>query len=882
MTSSSTPLSDYTTVFRAKTTDSGTVEATTSAPALDPSRRRIRRRNRPAVACEPCRLRKKKCDRQHPCLGCVGRGDTCYYAAAPALGATGGGVGGSGGGGSTIAGPRGGGSISKGHGGAGSGGGSSRYEAQVRLQRLEDMVSELMGRAQGTGSSSSSGETPETAQSSSITSGPSPASSASPASGRAGELHPQNLSGVVDMAPRPGEHLGGNQEGSTATPFIGATHWSAFLQQIRDLQGYLEHEMAEDAAPPPARTSRTPSPRPSSSGGRLETDFLLERRGARVSIDEIVDTLPPRTECDKLLAAYFCNDFLRAPMLHSVQFQRMYVAFWERPEAASVLWVSMLFSVLYMSSGVELARRASRGRDEGAVFQPKDMEAWPEVVKLGALRDMAARCLVSGDYLKGPEYAVEALALCSFMRLYSIDGETDPMLWAGVGTAIRLAQHLGYHRDPRHLSSTAAVGGPGQERPALSVFAGEMRRRTWYVLEAFDFLLSFRYGVPTVIHGDDTDTDGPTNLIDTDFDEHTTVLPAERPSTDPTNMLYICYKSKSIRLARRLVRHTIRQQQQQQQQQHQEQQDIASSPSYQQTMALDAELRAHLTNMPPSLRLILPICEHAPLTDTPPRIIHRVAADLMYHKSVCVLHRAYLTCGGGGGRLPDPSVEYSRTACRASALRILKVQAEIEREMRPGGRLHGEDYLLGGVVKHDFLLAATIMCLDLVESSSCGSTSLDDQLEKLEVLEMTYGFWYSRRHSSRDTTYAVKVLGAIIAKVKRTNKELAGSTARQWRQQQPPQPPQPQPQQQDSQWLATITSSLSPPVPSSGQAGLVAAAPETFHIQDSMYDLPLDDDFLAINAEDIDWDMIDSFLLDRQSTLDPRQESQDWLAFGPI
>ncbi|TLD26423.1 hypothetical protein PspLS_05268 [Pyricularia sp. CBS 133598] len=869
MTSSSTPLSDYTTVFRAKTTDSGTVEATPSASALDPSRRRIRRRNRPAVACEPCRLRKKKCDRQHPCLGCVGRGDTCYYAAAPVLGATGGGVGGSGGS-TAIAGSRGGGLICRGHGGGAGAGGSSRYEAQVRLQRLEDMVSELMGRAQGAGSSS--GETPETAQSSSSASGPSPAPSASPASARAGELHPQSLAGVVDMAPRAGEHLGGNQEGSTATTFIGATHWSAFLQQIRDLQGYLEHEMADDA-PPPARTSRSPSPRPSSSGGRLETDFLLERRSSRVSTDEILDALPPRTECDKLLAAYFCNDFLRAPMLHSVQFQRMYVAFWERPEAASVLWVSMLFSVLYMSSGVELARLASRGRGEGAVFPPRDMEAWPEMVKLGALRDMAARCLVSGDYLKGPEYAVEALALCSFMRLYSIDGETDPMLWAGVGTAIRLAQHLGYHRDPRHLSSTAAIGSRGQERPALSAFAGEMRRRTWYVLEAFDFLLSFRYGVPTVIHGDDTDTEGPTNLIDTDFDEDTTVLPAERPKTDPTPMLYICYKSKSIRLARRLVRHTIRQQPQPQPQQQHGQQDAASSPSYQQTMALDAELHAHYVNMPPSLRLVLPICEHAPLTDTPPRIIHRVAADLMYHKSVCVLHRAYLTCGGEGGRATDPSFEYSRTACRASALRILKVQAEIEKEMRPGGRLHGEDYLLGGVVKHDFLLAATIMCLDLVESSSCGTTNLNEQLGKLEVLEMSYGFWHSRRHSSRDAAYAVKVLGTIIAKVKRTNKELAGSTGRQ--QQQPP----PQPQQQDSQWLAIITSTVSPLVPSSGQAGLVAAAPGTFDRQDSMYDLPLDDDFLAISAEDIDWDMIDSFLLDRQSTFDQRQ---DWSAFGPI
>ncbi|KAI6383600.1 hypothetical protein MCOR25_000053 [Pyricularia grisea] len=881
MTTSSTPLSDYTTVFRAKTTDSGTVEATSSAPAIDASRRRIRRRNRPAVACEPCRLRKKKCDRQHPCLGCVGRGDTCYYAAAPVpvFSATGAGVGGSGG--SVISGPRVGGSISKGHGGAGGGGGSSRYEAQIRLQRLEDMVSELMGRAQGTGSSgSSSGETPETAQSSSSASDPSPASSASPVSTRAGELPSQRLSGVADMAPRASEHLGGSQEGSTPMPFVGATHWSAFLQQIRDLQGYLEHEMADDAPPPAARTSRSPSPRPSSSsGGRLEPDFLVENRGSRVSTDEILDALPPRTECDKLLAAYFCNDFLRAPLLHSVQFQRTYVAFWERPEAASVLWVSMLFSVLYMSSGVEMARQVSRARGEDAVFPPRDMGAWPEIVKLGALRDMATRCLVSGDYLKGPEYAVEALALCSFMRLYSIDGETDPMLWAGVGTAIRLAQHLGYHRDPRHLSSTAAVGSRGQERPALSVFAGEMRRRTWFILEAFDFLLSFRYGVPTVIHGDDTDTEGPTNLIDTDFDEQTTVLPPERPITDPTNMLYICYKSKSIRLARRLVRHTIRQQPHQTQH---DQRDAASSPSYQQTMALDAELRAHLDQMPPSLRLVLPISEHAPLTDTPPRIIHRVAADLMYHKSVCVLHRAYLTCGREGTRAADSSVDYSRTACRASALRILKVQAEIEKELRPGGRLHGEDYLLGGIVKHDFLLAATIICLDLVEMSYCPAARLDEQLEKLEVLETSYGFWYSRRHSSRDAAYAVKVLGAIIAKVKRTNKELAGSAGRHWRQQQQQQPPPPPPQlqqQQDSQWLATITSSVPPSVSSSAQAGLVAAAPGTFENNDPMYDLPLDDDFLAINAEDIDWDMIDSFLLDRQSTLDARQ---DWSTFGPM
>lgn len=75
-----------------------------------------------------------------------------------------------------------------------------------------------------------------------------------------------------------------------------------------------------------------------------------------------------------------------------------------------------------------------------------------------------------------------------------------------MGVAARLAIRMGYHRDPRHLSS-------------ISPFEGEMRRRTFFTVQMFDLLLAFQAGLPAIIHEDECDIEPPKNLLDADFDE---------------------------------------------------------------------------------------------------------------------------------------------------------------------------------------------------------------------------------------------------------------------------------------------------------------------------------------------------------------------------
>ncbi|KAI7126653.1 hypothetical protein KC352_g31960, partial [Hortaea werneckii] len=55
-----------------------------ASPNNDPQFRVVRKRNRIPLSCGPCRHRKLKCNRAHPCDNCSKRGDmqSCSYATA--------------------------------------------------------------------------------------------------------------------------------------------------------------------------------------------------------------------------------------------------------------------------------------------------------------------------------------------------------------------------------------------------------------------------------------------------------------------------------------------------------------------------------------------------------------------------------------------------------------------------------------------------------------------------------------------------------------------------------------------------------------------------------------------------------------------------------
>lgn len=347
----------------------------------------------------------------------------------------------------------------------------------------------------------------------------------------------------------------------------------------------------------------------------------------------------------------------------------------------------------------------------------------------------AGQALIAGKYQKAKPYSVEAVLLYGVCK-YIQKEEQDNDAWIIIGVSTRLAMKMGYHRDPSKLAN-------------ISPFEGEMRRRTFFILEAFDLLLSFQAGLPAVIREEECDTEPPGNLFDTDFDEDCKALPPSRPPNDSTPMLYYRYKSRLARIFRRIYQHAL----------------SFKISSYEDTMKLDAELEEAHKEVPPSLRM-RPLA--LSFTDQPYMILNRLYCDLVYLKSVCVLHRTYLSQNRS-----DLSFGYSRRACSEASLQILKHQAELYGACQPGGIFYDHKWMLSSLSCNDFLLAAMITCLDLYESHKQSATSLPEdseaQVKKYDALRHSHGIWMSRTAFSRDARHAARVLAIMLSNVPRPN-----------------------------------------------------------------------------------------------------------------
>ena len=341
--------------------------------------------------------------------------------------------------------------------------------------------------------------------------------------------------------------------------------------------------------------------------------------------------------------------------------------------------------------------------------------------------------LMAGKYHKARPYSVEALTFYTICK-YREREDLDPDSWLLIGIAARLALRMGYHRDPRHLNT-------------ISPFEGEMRRRTFFVVQTFELLLSFQAGLPAVVQQEECDTEIPSNLYDEDFGEDCRTLPPSRPPTDPTPMLYYCHKFRTARLFGRVARHAL----------------SLRARSYEETMKLDQDLRNVHADAPPSLRIR---SLSLSIADPPHVILNRLNLEVTHLKSLCVLHRNYLS-----HEKSNPEYDYSRRTCTDAALRLLNLQAELHVACQPGGRFHEEKWMITSLVLHDFLLASMIICLDLHESSvkplATSPPDLQGQIEKYDVLKHFLEMWKPRRAISRDARRATEVLTIMLSKIQR-------------------------------------------------------------------------------------------------------------------
>lgn len=549
---------------------------------------KVAKRNRQPVSCLPCRTRKLKCDRGHPCDACTKRGDddSCVYGKATNGSAT----------------------NSSNHNRDDTR--APNTKAHDKLRHLEELVKRMVDAGQRPG----------------IDTALTPPEDHSSASPREGLL---------------------NREGGTSS-YAGSTHWSAVLEHIHELKNDLDVSNDDTPSPFASIDYNTPdslfgAPRPPS------LQWILQNH------------LAPRVQIDRRVSQYFNAKYMIIPFVHVKHFQRQYEAFWKDPLNTSPIWVSIMFSICSLAASLSAVSSSSPGNNDASTARDSFEAA-------------AAHCLVLGNFSKPQPHVIEALSLflqCKYARQLDPSREVAMMF----SVQCRLAFMMGYHRDGSNYPNT------------FSPFEAEIRRRAWAMTKQFDVMVSFQLGIPNCVPPGSWDTLNPSNLLDTDFDEDTVVMPPTRPETEVTQSLYFSVKSRLIDSFAVVCQHAIN--------------FRSDTPSSAEIMSLDAQVRTTQKTIPEVLR-IKPISQS--VTDPAYLVMTRLNVSFLWRKAVCVLHRKYMASTGH-----EQSYQLAVEAASDMASSLLDLYPEFQ----PGGLFENDGWMLSSFTIIDFLLAIMILSLAL-------------------------------------------------------------------------------------------------------------------------------------------------------------------------
>lgn len=355
-------------------------------------------------------------------------------------------------------------------------------------------------------------------------------------------------------------------------------------------------------------------------------------------------------------------------------------------------------------------------------------------------RRCCAQSLILSNYTQPGQYTIEAMMI--YMEGEFVLSTFDQVnCYLIVGVMIRLAMRLGLHRD------ASKVGGN------ISACQGELRRRVWHTLIQIDCLASFHIGLPSMGHGIESDTEYPSNLRDEDFDESTAVLPTGRPESERTPVLYMICKGRLIEIFGKVASQANR----------------LTLPAYAEVQHLDNLVNEAFSKLPSFFRIV-PL--ELAITDPPELLIVRFNLALLYQKIRCVLHRKYLM-----KERENPEFAYSKTVGLEAATELLHYQSQINSAVQPGGRLSRDKWFLSSISMHDFLLAATIVYLNVMQIVTASVNINDETRRMIEALNKSYSIWLSAVHDATESKKAAEVLGLMLGKIRRALGEPLGNVA---------------------------------------------------------------------------------------------------------
>jgi hypothetical protein len=240
-------------------------------------------------------------------------------------------------------------------------------------------------------------------------------------------------------------------------------------------------------------------------------------------------------------------------------------------------------------------------------------------------------------------------------------------------------------------------------------------------------------------------------LLYEDFDENVVELPPSRSDTDETLIQFLVAMHRFISIYGMIS-------------------DLTTSTrpsSYAEVMRLDGIL--HETYKANLVGLQMRSMEDSTM-DSGEAIIKSIYLALMFQGAQCIWHRKYLLLAG-----TDRRYIYARMSCIEAALQILQHQRILHQEMHSGGRLYQDRWRVSSIVKQTFLLATTILCLDLDQDitaeaslqSSNDMLDLDARERMMQALHGSYLIWLDASESSREAHKATEVLRIVLGKAQK-------------------------------------------------------------------------------------------------------------------
>jgi hypothetical protein len=394
----------------------------------------------------------------------------------------------------------------------------------------------------------------------------------------------------------------------------------------------------------------------------ITTPESLSEMDSSSELQQLLDSLPPKSACDKLLEVYTANCERTLRVIHVPSFLRRYTAFWQDPDHHSASsFVPLLTAVLTVAVSFDpepSTLEESSSWDYLAKDATPSLQAWLSKLPRKHRVDLAT-------------LQVETLLLIS-QELHLVPPEE---LWKASGSLIRSGMVMGLHVN---LSQSTN----------LSFYQAECRRRLWITIVELDLQASITSGMPVTNPQLDFGPLTPLNINDADFDESTSKSPPPSPLDEETDSLTLITLATS--LAHRIrVMNTV---------QHTNPRDNLGERVKQ-----GLRLEKYISDVPTQLKP-----NHDTESARPASVLSHVLLDIFLRRPLLCLFRPVITYISHD----DPSFHEIRGACLDSSLAILSYQDHFDPQFADPDVLNSTAYwdIFYTLCQHDILRAALSVC----------------------------------------------------------------------------------------------------------------------------------------------------------------------------